>query len=244
MVINMSTITTTICPKIDMHSHLIYGVDDGSDSLETTKEALNSIKEIGIKKIICTPHFEALKNKKTITNFNKLKTLFKKNGIELILGFEFKLNLKNINDLKKIKDKNKYILVELDRYENLPFEIIMNLLNEIIDMGYKIILAHPEFYVNYRNIKYIKELKKENIIIQIDSTSLIKKTTSFKIYRYVNKLIKKGLVDIIASDYHDNHIRNYSCFNEAYNYIKNKYGTEKVNQLFYENPLIIVENIK
>lgn len=244
MVTNMSTITTTICPKIDIHSHLIYGVDDGSNSLETTKEALNIIKEIGIKKIICTPHFEAHKNKKTITNFNKLKTLFKKNDIELILGFEFKLNLKNINDLKNIEYNSNYILVELDRYENLPFEMIISLLNEIIDLGYKIILAHPEFYVNYRNIKYIKELKKENIIIQIDSTSLLKECTSFKIYRYANKLIKKGLVDIIASDYHENQIRSYTNFDKAYNFIKNKYSYEKANQLFYENPSIITENLK
>ena len=59
MVINMNTITTTIWPKIDIHSHIIYDVDDGSKNFETTKEALKILKKNNVQKILCTPHFSS-----------------------------------------------------------------------------------------------------------------------------------------------------------------------------------------
>lgn len=245
MVINMNTITTTICPKIDIHSHIIYDVDDGSKDFETTKEALKNIKKYNIQKIVCTPHFEAFCNDsydKLINNFKFMKKGFKSHDVDIYLGFEFKLNYENIGILKSSNYTRKYILVELDRHETLPSDVIIEMLGEVNDLGYKIIFAHPEFYKNYRKIKFIKQLRENDIIIQIDGTSLLKKYTNKKIYRFSKKLVKKGLVDIVASDYHDNKNRSYESFEMSYNFVKSKYGEELANELFYENPKIIIDS--
>ena len=108
-------------------------------------------------------------------------------------------------------------------------------------MGYKVILAHPEFYKNYRSIDFIKKLRDLDIVVQVDATSLIK-GADLPTYRFSHKLLKKSLVDVVASDYHDNQKRSYECFDKAYHTVRNKYGLETANDLFYENPKIIVEN--
>lgn len=246
MGINMNTITTTTCHKIDIHSHLIYDVDDGSETIEQTIEALKQIKKYNIEKIICTPHFNSFETHKNIfSNFKFMYDGFKKHNIELYLGFELKLNYKNINTLKKLNYKiSNYILVEFNRNENMNENDTIDLINELIDMGYIVILAHPEFYINYRKIKFIKKLRENNIIIQCDATSFIKKFTNYKSYKFVNKLLKNDLIDIIASDYHDNKIRNYDNFNKCYNIISKKYGFEIAENLFYNNPKIITDDYK
>ena len=97
MVTNMSTTIATICPKIDIHSHIIYGVDDGSKDFDTTKDALKQIKKYNVEKIICTPHFDSLcddRYKELINNYSFIKKGFKSHDVDIVLGFEFKLNYK------------------------------------------------------------------------------------------------------------------------------------------------------
>lgn len=244
MVINMNTITTTIWPKIDIHSHIIYGVDDGSQSFDMTKDALKAIKKNNIKKIMCTPHFSAYKNYKTIAEtFAFMKKGFKSHDIDLYLGFEFKLTYENINILKeyKIKTINNYLLVEFNRCENMSEEQAIDMINELFDIGYKVILVHPEYYINYQKISFIKKLRSNDVVIQIDATSVIKKCCDKKTYKFAHKLLKNNLVDIVASDYHDNNIRSYETFEDAFNLIKKKYGINRANDLFYENPKIILD---
>ncbi len=244
MVINMNTIITTIWPKIDIHSHIIYDVDDGSKNFETTKEALKILKKNNVQKILCTPHFSSFKNyEKIAKTFLFMKKGFKMHNIDLYLGFEFKLTYENLNILKenRIKTINNYLLVELSRNEDISEEQIIDMIDELFDIGYKVILVHPEFYINYRNLSFIKKLRENDVIIQIDATSILKGTKDKKVYNFAHLLLKNNLVDIVASDYHDNIIRSYDKFEDAFNLIKKKYNINMANELFYENPKIIVD---
>ena len=241
----MNTIITTIYPKIDIHSHLLYGVDDGSKDLSQVKDALKVVKESGIESIVCTPHFMAFQNEnydKLVNNYKVLKKMFSKEGINIYLKFEFKLNYNTLNILKNSAFKQKYLLIEFSRNENMPIDNLISLLNEVMDEGYKIVLAHPEFYFHYHKLKYVKKFKECGCLIQIDATSVIK-SEKRKIKRFARKLLKKNLVDIVASDYHDNKIRSYDAYMKGYYFVKKKYGFRVAQKLFCDNPKLIVDDI-
>src|SRR5574344_2684055 len=91
---------------IDIHSHLIYDVDDGSKDLETSIKYLNELKEMGMNKVVCTPHIkhgDKDRTLKIINNFKVLRDEAKKLGIKLYLGNEIMYSSKAVELLKDKK---------------------------------------------------------------------------------------------------------------------------------------------
>lgn len=251
MVINMTTTTQiTASNIIDIHSHLIFDVDDGPSSLEESLRELKEAKKIGISKIICTPHIASApieKITKIKNNFIILRDEANKIGIDLFLGTEVLMSNRTTELLekKRLRSLNgtKYILVEFKRNENKSQDDLINLLTGVIDLGYVPVLAHPEFYINYLNIKFIQKLKELGVILQLDAISVIKSKTKRKTYKFAKKLLKNNYIEIIASDNHCNN-RNYKLFYKSYKIVCKKYGCEYANLLYYENPKIILEESK
>lgn len=240
MIIIMQAMTNNI---IDIHSHIIFGVDDGAKTLEDSINSIQQLKELGIKKVICTPHIchgNIDHIRKIKENYLKIREIAIMNDIELYLGSEILITSETTNLLlkKRLRPLNgkKYVLVEFKRNENIERDKAISLLEDIIDIGYKPILAHPELYINYRDIRFLKKLKEIGVLLQLDASSIVKKKTTYKIYRYSKKLLKNRLIDIIASDNHSNKIRNYSVLKEAHEVINKKYGWDYANILFSINP--------
>lgn len=254
MDINITTIIPTTKNKekyIDIHCHLINGIDDGSSSLEQSLRQLIIASKIGLKNIICTSHICYGKNdklKKIENNLNILKEYSKKLGIHLYLGNEILYNHSIIDLLKegKISTLNgtNYILVEFRRSENMDFDNLLNLLEDLVDHGYMVILAHPELYPYYSKLKYMKRLKQEGILLQLDASSILKTRGNHKIYKFSKKLLKHRLIDFVASDNHCDKKRNYYIFKKAYKKIKRRYNKEYVNNIFYNNPKTILDSVK
>lgn len=247
MVIRMNNTIATTYPKIDIHTHIVPGIDDGIKNITEFNDVLNQIINNGVRQIVCTPHFNSIVDDNNfIDKFNSIQELLSNSGIKSHLGFEFLLNYNNISILKEQLFKNgkisNYLLVEFARNEEMNKNNANNLINEIMDMGYKVVLAHPEFYINYHDINFIKYLKDNDVIIQCDASSLIKNKTDKKIYKFAQKLLKNGLIDIIASDCHDTSCRNYDNLNTCYKYIREKYGIGYANLLFYDNPKYLIDN--
>lgn len=239
-IIIMQVMTNNI---IDIHSHLIFGVDDGAKTLEDSIKTINLLEKLNIKKVICTPHLchgdmEHIKAIKE--NYLKVREIAKQKNIDLYLGSEILITSETANLLLKKRlrslDGKKYVLVEFKRNENMDEDKAIALLEDIIDIGYRPILAHPELYLNYRNIKFIKKLKEIGILLQLDASSILRKKTSRKVYKYSKKLLKNKLIDIIASDNHSNGKRNYLVMKEAYKVINKKFGKEYTDLLFSINP--------
>lgn len=240
MIIIMQAMTNNI---IDIHSHIIFGVDDGAKTLEDSINSIQQLKELGIKKVVCTPHIchgNIEHIKKIKENYLKIREIAIMNDIELYLGSEILITSETTDLLlkKRLRPLNgkKYVLVEFKRNENIERDKIISLLEDIIDIGYKPILAHPELYINYRDIRFLKKLKEIGVLLQLDANSIVKKKTTYKVYKYSKKLLKNRLIDIIASDNHSNKIRNYSVLKEAYEVINKKYGWDYTNILFCINP--------
>lgn len=230
---------------IDIHSHIIYDVDDGSKSLEQSIDSLKQIKKIGLDSVVCTPHFKKGRTEKihkVKDNFLKLKEEASKLGINLYIGNELMYTDEMIDLLAKRKligiNFSKYILVEFRRNENKNINDILMILEDMIDAGYRPILAHPELYVNYHNIEYMKRIKDLGVMLQMDATSLFER----KHKKLCKKMLKEKLIDVVASDSHCTKKRNYLIYAKAYKKIKKKYGKEYTDIIFYENPYSFITN--
>lgn len=240
----MTTITQIINNKfIDIHSHIIYGVDDGAKTKEESIKYLYEAKKNGVHSIICTPHIchgNIEKIERIKERFLELREYAKIIGINLYLGNEILMTAKTLDLLKRKRlrslDGKEYVLVEFKRNENMDIESLIYMLEELMDIGYIPILAHPELYVNYRDISYIKKIKESGVLLQLDATSIYKKTTTRKIYKFSKKLLREKLIDFVASDTHCTKKRNYIAYHKAYKKISKKYGKEYANILFVENP--------
>lgn len=195
---------------VDIHTHVIPFVDDGSRSLEESIEMIKHELEIGVDTIICTPHYIYKRYEKNVKeikkNFEVLKEEVTKQGlkIKLFLGQEIYythrvdvLGMLKRGELLTLNDSNR-VLLEFS-FTREP-EDFLDVLYDFSVNGYQVIIAHIERY-KWMNIKKIKEIKSEGALIQVNCGSIIG-NTNWKEKRLAKKAIKFGLVDFIASDVH------------------------------------------
>ena len=232
---------------IDIHSHIIFNVDDGSKSLEQSIKELKQIKKIGLEEVICTPHMKSGnidKIMKIKENYSHLVEEANKLGIKLYLGNEIMYSEKMLRLLKNNRlltlNNSKYILLEFRRNERMDISNVIATLDEVIEAGYKPILAHPELYINYRNIDDIIKIKETGTLLQMDATSIVKGKSDRKVYKFSKKLLKERLIDIVSSDAHCTKKRNHITYKKAYKKVARKYTKKYADILFKENAKMIV----
>ncbi len=219
---------------LDIHAHLIPGIDDGAIDISMSKGMIETYKKEGINNVICTPHMNYLnKDIDSIKKaFENLKLSFKEANINLYLGSEIYYYENMIKDLKNNElltlNNSKYILVEfsMQKSVNIP-EVIYDL----VVNGYIPIVAHIERY-DYLTSKDLNEIKKNGGLIQINSLSFIHK--SYK--KTLKYLLKNKMVDFISSDCHNDTDRNVS-FDDAKRIINKKYK-DQYEKLFNNDNFI------
>ncbi len=219
---------TEVFPKgfVDIHSHLLPGIDDGAKSLDNSIELISKMASYGIKNFITTPHVlgdvypnssETIKEK-----LKEVRNELSKRGIndisisaaaEYMMDEQFAERLKN-DDILTLKDK--YILVEMS-YFNAPFNLY-EILFDIQLRGYKPVLAHPERYNFYHsNFENYYKLKKAGCVFQLNLLSLTEQYGK-GVQKIAQKLLKENLYDFVGTDtHHNNHLR-----------LLKKIGTKKI----------------
>ena len=193
----------------DIHSHILYEIDDGSESIN---ESINIIKQAidnNYTDIILTPHYRKIqgytKNNKIKNElFNKLKeeTEKLKLNIKLYLGNEITLD----EDLFYYIDTNQVLTLNNSRYIllELPFngrfEFLNNLFEELFDKGYIPIIPHPERYNDYNEKDYIA-WSKRGVLFQGNIESLFGGYGN-KVQIKLENMLKKHLISFMGSDIH------------------------------------------
>jgi len=194
---------------IDIHTHIIYAVDDGSDTIEESVAILKSACENGVTDIVLTPHYidsNEYNAEKVYENFEGLKQEVEKQKlpIKLYLGNEVAvygnisqiLNETNITHLAN----SRYMLIEFPM--SIDVSYILDTIYEMKLKGIIPIIAHPErcecFKLHY---DMIKEAVNEGALIQCNTGSIMGDygNTAKKI---VKKLLKEKLVHFLATDTH------------------------------------------
>lgn len=199
---------------IDIHSHLLPGIDDGADTIEDSLRLINGLKEIGFSEFITTPHViknvwdnsrtkieETLHSTCSTLISNEITNSFKA-AAEYMLDESFRTLFEEGNLLTL---KENYVLVEMS-YLNPPlnlYDIIFNLQVS----GYKPVLAHPERYNFFHsNVNEYKKLKKVGCLFQMNLLSSVGYYGP-DVAGTADYLLKNKMIDFVGSDvHHDKHL--------------------------------------
>ena len=230
---------------IDIHTHIIPNVDDGSPDIETSILLINDEIKQGVGAIICTPHyrkgmFESDKEK-VLINFELLRqeVINRNLNIELYLGQE--IYIRKYDSFNKLLSNDKVIFINNRKYILLEFSYTNSIdISEVVYSvklkGYTPIIAHIERY-DYIGLDEINDIIEAGGLIQVNASSVLGKH-GFRIKQFVKKLLKNDLVDFISSDIHCDRI-NY--MHDCYVYICKKYSEELANKLFFTNAMKLIE---
>ncbi len=223
---------------IDIHSHIIFDVDDGPSGIDKSAEMAAEALKAGIHTIISTPHFNEIliKNGLIKRNYMAAAAEAKKIGINLLIGYEIRINPllpETIGILRDITLNNsKFILVEMP-FDTIPF-YIFDIIYKLQLKGITPIIAHPERCERLRdNPDLIIKLIDVGCLIQLDAASLLG-VHGNKSKKCTKALINKRLAHFIASDAHNR--EGYSVwYRNAYNTVLKWADNEYANELFYKN---------
>lgn len=196
--------------QTDMHSHLIPGIDDGAQDMQTAVFLIQKMKDLGYRKLVITPHImsDIYKNTaETISNgLNELKAAVADAGIDIELeaSAEYLID-KGLMDLIAKEELmtmgDHFILVELPYFN--PPDCLNAIIFELQVAGYKPVLAHPERYGYWhQQFSRLEELKERGVYFQVNTISL-SGYYSYPTKRMAEKLIDAGMTDFLGSDLHN-----------------------------------------
>lgn len=196
---------------IDLHSHLLPGIDDGVRTLEESLAIIKKFKSMGYTKLITTPHIisDSYPNTKEIIQkklFEVQEALKKEQlDIEIEAGAEHYVDMKFLELIEKdelIPFAGNHLLFETS-YMSKPL-ILEEAIFDMQAKGYIPVLAHPERYRYMHNdIDAYVKLKELGVLFQVNAKSL--KNASGSVYKMALKLINLGLIDFVGSDAHRIH---------------------------------------
>ncbi|WP_028892780.1 tyrosine-protein phosphatase [Tenacibaculum sp. 47A_GOM-205m] len=201
---------------VDIHSHLLPGIDDGAKDLEHSISLISKMYSYGIKNIITTPHVlgDVYPNSSETIN-NKLEEVrieLKKQGfhdVNINAAAEYMMDERFVERLKAddiLTLKDNYVLVEMS-YFNAPYNLY-DILFEIQLKGYKPVLAHPERYNFYHgDFQNFYKLKKAGCVFQLNLLSLTEQYGK-GVQKTAQKLLNENMYDFVGTDtHHHNHLK-------------------------------------
>lgn len=196
---------------VDIHNHILPGIDDGAKSVEGSLELIKGFSEFGVTDFICTPHImenyypntpETINNSMALLQnalkMNDLKHVHIQAAAEHMIdaGFAEKLEKKNIMPLA-----DNYLLIEMSFLQ--PPLNLYDSVDYILKKQYFPILAHPERYsFLHKKFESYKAYKDRGMLMQLNLLSL-SKYYGEDVQKAGYKLLEGGLIDFLATDVHN-----------------------------------------
>lgn len=239
---------------IDIHSHIVFGVDDGAQTLEESMSLIEEAYRQGVRTIVATSHrrkglFET--SEETIwAHFQQVKeraqVLFP--TVTLIYGGELYLTQ---DMLEKLEDQQvptmggtRYVLIEFSM--TTPWKTIQKSVNAVTLLGLTPIIAHLERYDALAFDRgRVEELIAKGALIQVNSNHVLKSRwigdAAKRFKKRAKFLLNHGLVHCVASDMHNLEARP-PYMQAAYQLIKKDYGEAVARELFSDNAKAWLKN--
>ena len=194
---------------LDMHSHILPGVDDGAKTAEDSLKLLEQMRSQNIDVAVATVHFYP--GKAVLEEFLATRKEAKKQ-LDILIGKDFPVKILlgaevlyfggigKFTGIKKLTIENSnYLLLELLGLKKIDDKVIKDIVSIKEDLGLIPIIAHVERYCRYRGYKkLISAIAEKKALCQINATFEKSRAEN----RAVKKLLKAGLIDFIASDCH------------------------------------------
>jgi tyrosine-protein phosphatase YwqE len=202
---------------VDIHSHLLPGIDDGASSIKDTIFLTEQMQLLGFEQCVTTPHIlsnvwdntreiiEATYHS-TLATLNNQQNLSLRYAAEYMVDPNFAIRFQN-EPLLTLKEN--YVLIEIS-YINPPIQLY-NIIFDLQVAGYRPVLAHPERYLYYHyNFREYEKLKNAGCFFQLNLLSTVG-YYGHEVTKLSELLLKKGLIDFVGSDiHHTKHIEAFS----------------------------------
>lgn len=234
---------------IDIHSHILPGVDDGAEDMRMSLCMLKIAADNGIRKIILTPHNKPGRHNEDSEHIAmqgaRLQRFCEecKLPIQLYPGNELyyrsDLTERIASGKAMTLADSSYLLVEFNPMDD--YDYIRNGLYQLLAEGYQVILAHAERYESLQNEEgRAKELIGMGIYIQLNAGSIMG-SNGFRTKKFARQLLKDKVVHFIATDSHNDKKRG-PYLKDCAKYLQKKYGKDYVKLLLHDNPAHILTN--
>ena len=227
---------------IDMHSHILPGMDDGSRSMGQTLRMLETAVSEGITTMIATPHNMPGKGCPSGSvvrrKVDELRLTVEQEGIplEIVAGTEYYYR-EEVLDILDSEDavtlgNSDCVLVEFEPLAERNY--IRNALRNILGLGYRPVIAHVERYAKLmEDISLLTDMRKNGILVQVNAMS-VTGDNGRQAKKDVRNLLKKGLVDFVATDAHSDG-RRAPFMGKCADVLYKKCGTEYADRLLSGN---------
>lgn len=239
---------------IDIHSHIVFEVDDGPKTIEDSRALLEESYRQGVRTIISTSHrrkgmFET-PEAKIEENFKQVQELAKEiaDDLTVLYGAEIYYTSDILDKLEQGKiprlADSQYALIEFSMIT--PYKEIHTALSNVLRLGVTPVVAHIERYHCLENDeKKVRDLINMGCYTQINSSSVLKPKLFGDTYKFMKKraqfFLEKDLVHFVASDMHNLGPRP-PYMQEAYQIISKKYGESHAEQLFRKNQELLLRS--
>ena len=234
----------------DIHCHTLYGLDDGAAEREDMIALLTSAYENGTEAICFTPHYEPecfpYTTEQLFARFEEAKAYAAEHfpTMELYVGNEMSYRFDCVDRLLSGECLSLagggYVLIDFFGVSGL--REMKAILEKLWCAGYTPVVAHVERYdFVVGKIRELVALSNEGAIYQVNSHSLISREKGAISRKIAEKLLARGVVDMIASDAHDINGRGAEL-KTCYEYVAKKYGAAYAEMLFYQNPMCVIKN--
>jgi len=218
---------------VDMHSHVLPGIDDGAKTPQDSIILIRKMMELGIKKVIATPHIMVDFYRNTPETINNALNILKAELIKENIDIPVEAAAEHYFDetFETRVDEGR-LLTMGDNYALFEFSFInkppnaISVIQKMNDMGYKPILAHPERYP-YMDLEQFKNLHTWGCNFQLNTISL----TGYygrESKKIAESLIDNELIDFISSDMH--HPKHAAALKDALR-------TTYIEKLLFDYPL-------
>lgn len=232
---------------LDIHSHILPGIDDGAKDIETAIALLEMLKSQGVTDVIATPHFYPKEDSadeyiSAVQNaYNNLKQeLVGKDLPKVYLGCELRYfyGIGKSDSIKQFAIKNTdYLLLELPYGTPITDTVLQDIINISERQGLMPILAHIERYSKEKGYKKLLKLISDGYALaHINAGGVVSKEKA----KCCEKLIKGGYVSYLASDTHSLHNRPPK-FDEAFKTLTERLGKSTVNRFIYKSNQLLEE---
>lgn len=234
---------------IDLHCHLLPELDDGSESIEETKEMLQIAYREGIRTIFATPHFHPKRGisdaETVLKQFAVVYRMMKQEfpDMEMYEGNEIYYRQDIVDRLRQGElltlANSGYVLIEFSTMDDAGY--IKEGVNNLLRAGFYPIIAHVERYENViYDVSFMEELVDAGAYIQVNTDSVLGGSGG-KIKRILRKMMKNNMVHFLGTDAHSAGTR-APYMEKCAKYLEKKCGEETVKKMLYENPLMVIEN--
>lgn len=222
----------------DIHSHILYGVDDGAVDNADMLAILDNAYKNGVRMLCVTPHYNpelfGYSREKEDAAFKELCDCSKEKypDLKIYRGneiFVYSGAPSFITENVGQSGKTGNVLIEF-RSAVMPSEIF-DTVSEISSLGLRPVIAHVERYKKITE-KGIAHLRLLGAVITVNAKSVVG-GNGRRAERFTKKLIKRGLCDTVTSDAHV--AEEYGLLSEAYGLILKKYGEAMAEKIFWTN---------